>query len=104
MISNIAIALTFLLPYFYLLFQRNLILVFIYLVLYIIAFYIGSNKVVKVIFNRLLDNQKYTNNKIKLTYIYLWLLSNIPIILSYEKLNILAFIILQLNIKKEIKL
>ena len=53
----------------------------------------GSNKVVKIIFNRLLVNQKYTNKHIKLTYIYLWLLSNIPIILSYKKLNILAFII-----------
>ena len=93
MISNIAIALTLILPCFYFLLSRNLVLSIIYIVLYVIAFYLASNKLTKVIFKRLTKNYKLSLKTINLTYIYLWLLSNIPMVVYYHKYSVLVFLL-----------
>ena len=93
MISNIAIALTLILPCFYFLLSRNLVLSIIYIVLYVIAFYLASNKLTKVIFKRLTKNYKLSLKTINLTYIYLWLLSNIPVVIYYHKYSVLVFLL-----------
>ncbi len=77
----IAVIITFLLPYLYILLNNKFWLLLIYIVLYSISFYIASDYILKKLVNILLDKNENINLYLKLSIIYLFLVSNIPILI-----------------------
>ncbi len=81
---------TFILPYLYIFF-KNIYLI-IYFILYFIVFYITCIKLSKKVFKELLNKNIDPLKEIKLTIIYIYLLSNIPILIYNYKICLIAFL------------
>lgn len=89
----IAIIITFLLPYLFILFKKNIWLLIIYLILYGISFYIASVSIIKKVFNKLLDKSSNISLNLKLSVTYLFLLTSIPFLINNYPIFLLSFIL-----------